>query len=184
MFRSVGPSPSVDIINTVAANLKRQEEPGACETRRHASGLWSWPRPASAQLKRVQAEDSDFERRIWIVAGGKRGEPISRYLNGDMLTAWRLFVAVSAWGEYDSRSYARVLRTAGRPYNVRHAIGQDLCEQGEDLKLVAVGLGLAHARGTRAAHGGKGRRQIPTGAVSADSPETVVNTIPHNNAGG
>jgi integrase len=107
-----------------------------------------------SQLKRVQAEDSDFERRIWIVAGGKRGEPISRYLNGDMLTAWRLFVAVSAWGEYDSRSYARVLRTAGRPngirpYNVRHAIGQDLCEQGEDLKLVAVGLGLSsRARNT------------------------------------
>lgn len=97
-------------------------------------------------LKRMEPGDLDLKRGIVLLPGTKDGEPVSWKLNADQRAAWQLFVNSDAWGDFDSRSYPRVLRTAGwpkdiRPYNVRHSIGQDLVEAGEDYEDVKDALG-------------------------------------------
>ncbi len=154
---------TTEIIRLVVENLKQQEQSKTGRKKRGrlldaktrarfmvmaATGI----RPA--MLKRVQPGDVDLERRTWMVAGAKGGEPIGFYLNDDMLAAWEVFVQADAWGEYDTRSMARVLRTAGwpkgiRPYNARHSIGQDLSEHGTDYRDIADWLGHADPETTR-----------------------------------
>jgi integrase len=152
----------VETIRAVVENLKRQEQSKTGKARGRlldpktrarfmviaATGI----RPS--MLKRVTPDDVDLERRTVTIAAGKGGEPIGFYLNDDMLAAWEVFVEADAWGEYDTRSAARVLRTAGwpahvRPYNARHAVGQDLSEQGEDLQDIADWMGHADPETTR-----------------------------------
>ena len=77
------------------------------------------------------------------------------WLNDDMLAARQLFVGSNAWGWFDTRSFARALRTAGwpagvRPYNMRHSRGQDLIEQGEDYEDVKDWLGHSDVATTKA----------------------------------
>lgn len=147
---------SVTIVQRVEMNLRAQQAAGRLrdgKTRGRfmvmaATGV----RPS--QLVRVQPQDVDVARRTWNVAGAKGGEPITFWLNEDMLTAWKVFIAADAWGRYDTRSMARTLRTAGwpvgvRPYNVRHAVGQDLSERGEDFQDIADWLGHSDVETTR-----------------------------------
>lgn len=108
-----------------------------------------------AQLKRMTRVQLDLHRRTITVEAAKDGEPVSLWLNDDMLAAWKLFDKVEAWGAFDTRSYGRALRRAGypkdvRPYNVRHAVGQDLSEQGEDLEDISKWLGHSDTATTRA----------------------------------
>lgn len=146
----------VSVVIAVEAQLRAQRTAGRLrddKTRARfmvmaATGV----RPAA--LTRVQPQDVDLKRRTWFVAGGKGGEPISFWLNDDMLAAWRIFVRAQAWGAFDTRSMARVLRTAGwppgvRPYAVRHAVGQDLAEQGEDYEDIAAWLGHSDVATTK-----------------------------------
>lgn len=107
-----------------------------------------------SQLKRVERIQVDLERRVWTVTAAKDGEPIGLYLNTDMLFAWRLFAEVEAWGDFDTRSYARRLRAAGwpkdiRPYNARHAVGIDLSELGVDLDDIREWMGHSDVETTR-----------------------------------
>lgn len=149
--RTVAP----EVVVAVARNLAAQEQP---KTKRHARGILRDAKTRArfmvlasmgirpSQLKRITPADVDLARRIVLVPGAKGGEAVGHWLNADMLAAWRLFVAADAWGAFDTRSFARVLRTAGwpkgvRPYNVRHSLGQDLVERGEDYEDVADWLG-------------------------------------------
>ncbi len=153
-----------DVIIQVEANLAQQEIPvrkdkthgrlGDSKTRARfrvmaAMGM----RPAS--LKRVKPVQLDLVRGILMLDGTKGGEPVGLKLNADMRAAWELFVAAKAWGEFDTRSYARTLRTAGwpkgiRPYNVRHSLGQDLAEAGEDYEDIRDVLGHSDVATTKA----------------------------------
>lgn len=96
-----------------------------------------------SQLARLTAADVDLRRRLVMVAGGKGGEPIPLVLNGDQLAAFKAFVAANAWGGFDATKYARLVRAAGwpsdvRPYNARHAVGIELAERGvEDADIQA-----------------------------------------------
>lgn len=106
------------------------------------------------QHMRAQPIDIDLERRIWHLrpAKGDRGGIV--YLNDEMLIAWQLFIAAKAWGTYDRRSYARVLRRCGwpkgvRPYATRHSVGLSLSELGVDLGDIQAHMGHTDINTTR-----------------------------------
>src|SRR5262249_4253436 len=65
-----------------------------------------------AQMKLAQPDDVDLKHGVWWVRQSKGGDPIPVYLSDDMIAAWELFIAVDAWGTYDVRNFARVLRNA------------------------------------------------------------------------
>lgn len=93
-------------------------------------------------LKRAQPEDVDLERRYWNIPAAKDGEPIELWLNGDMVAAWQAFIAADAWGDFNSTEYAKALRAAGwpadiRPYNAKHTFGQDLADLGISRETIA-----------------------------------------------
>lgn len=148
---------TADIITGVEARLRAHEAAGQLpdsKTRARfmvmaATGM----RPA--QLKRMTASDLDLERRVVLIPAAKGGEPVGLWLNDDMLTAWRVFAAVKAWGHFDTRSFGRRIRTAGwpagvRPYNLRHAVGIELGERGIDFRDIADMLGHTDDATTRA----------------------------------
>lgn len=146
-----------DTITAVEAQLRAHEANGQLpdsKTRARFMVIASTGmRPA--QLKRMRPEDVDLERRVALIPGAKGGEPVGLYLNDDMLTAWSVFVAVKAWGRFDTRSWGRVLRHAGwpagvRPYNARHAVGIELGERGVDFRVIADFLGHTDDKTTRA----------------------------------
>jgi site-specific recombinase XerC len=144
-----------DVILMVDENLAKQERPLTkgkphgrmkdAKTRARFRVLSSMGiRPAT--LKRITPAQLDLQRRTLLMDGTKSGEPLHAKLNADMFGAWCLFVSANAWGKFDTRSFARVLRTAGwpkdvRPYNVRHSLGQHLSEEGEDFQDIADWLG-------------------------------------------
>lgn len=108
-----------------------------------------------AQLKRMTPADVDLERRIAFIPSAKGGEPVSLYLNSEMLAAWQTFSQAHAWGHFDTRAYGRAIRAAGwpagvRPYNARHAVGIELGERGVDFRTIADFLGHTHDTTTRA----------------------------------
>ncbi len=86
-------------------------------------------------LKRAQPIDVDLEARRWSIPSAKDGEPIELWLNDDMIAAWHAFIAAEAWGDFKSDDYAKHLRAAGwpadvRPYNAKHTFGQELADLG------------------------------------------------------
>jgi integrase len=123
-------SVSDETINAVAAKLKEQEEKHRlhdAKTRARFLVLAAHAQRPS-EMKRTQPEDVDLERRLWFVRGAKGGYSVIVPLNADQVQAWQFFIQADAWGHYDTRSFARVLRTAGwpkaiRPYNLRHSTG-------------------------------------------------------------
>jgi integrase len=107
-----------------------------------------------AEVMRTIPEDLSLETRVWKVRNAKGGQGPGIYLNDDMLAAWRVFVEADAWGEFNTGSYARVLRTAGwpaglRPYNLRHAVGQAMSAAGIDLADIQAHYGHKHLSTTR-----------------------------------
>lgn len=107
-----------------------------------------------AQLKRATRQDVDLTRGIWWVHATKGGEPIPVFLNADMAAAWRLFIHAKAWGDFDRRNFARVLRRCGwpkgiRPYNLRHATGLTLRQRGADLGDIQDHMGHTDPATTR-----------------------------------
>lgn len=99
-----------------------------------------------AHLKRTARADVDLEQRIWHVKAAKGGNPIALPLNDDMLAAWQAFIAADAWGEFKSDEYAKQLRAAGwpediRPYNAKHTFGIALGEAGVDMRVIADWFG-------------------------------------------
>lgn len=107
-----------------------------------------------AEVMRAEPPDLDLDLRVWQVRNAKGGIGPGIYLNDDMLAAWRLFVEAEAWGAFETSSYARVLRTAGwpaniRPYNLRHSVGHAMSQQGVDLADIQAHYGHAHISTTR-----------------------------------
>lgn len=108
-----------------------------------------------SELMRTQPGDVDLERRVWRTRDGKGGyRPGGLYLTSDLLEAWRTFVSADAWGEFNTGSFAKRLRSAGwppgvRPYQLRHTVGLALSEAGVDLADVSALLGHSRPLTTR-----------------------------------
>lgn len=144
------------IVRKVEQQLRAHETRGwlrDAKTRARFMVLASTGRRKS-ELERAQLEDVDLERRVWLVRDGKGGWSPGIYLNDDMVTAWKVFIAADAWGAWNAGSMARTLRKAGwpkavRPYNMRHAVGLALSEAGIDLSDVQVHMGHTRIATTR-----------------------------------
>lgn len=107
-----------------------------------------------AHLKRAEPADVNLERRYWNIPAAKEGEPIELYLNDDMLAAWRAFIKAEAWGDFKSEEYAKELRAAGwpadvRPYNAKHTFGQDLADLGVSRETIADWYGHTNPETTK-----------------------------------
>lgn len=147
----------LETIRTVVANLVEQERRGRlrdAKTRaRFLVMVTTGQRPA--QIARTRPEDVRLDLGVWYVPAAKGGEPIALPLNSDMRMAWTLFAAEGdAWGRWDSRSFARTLRTSGwpptvKPYNVRHTVGIALSAEGVDLGDIQPFLGHSRLDTTR-----------------------------------
>ncbi len=154
--RTVPIAVSPTLITAVEAKLREHEAKGwlgTSKTRARFMVLASTGKRPS-ELKRARPEDIDLKRRVWIVRDGKGGFSPGVYLNEDMLTAWRLFIAAEAWGWFDTRNLDRRLYKAGWPrgvrvYNLRHSVGLALSEQGEDLADIQAHMGHRSIATTR-----------------------------------
>lgn len=151
-------SVSDETIAEVAMNLRKQEMDGIGRLRdtktraRYLVLATHAQRPAEVQ--RTKPEDVDLERGLWAVRSAKGGINVIVPLNDEQRAAWQLFIAAQAWGAYDTRSFARTLRTAGwpkgiRPYNLRHSTGFALSTRGVDLGDIQGLLGHASPETTR-----------------------------------
>jgi len=154
--RAVARRVSVDVVNTVEANLRAQEARGLLRSQKSRARFLvlaaTGRRPS--ELMRARPEDVDLEQRVWTVRDGKGGWSPGCYLTDDAVVAWRLFIQADAWGLYETSSLARVLRAAGwpagvRPYSLRHTLGQTLSEAGVDLADVGTALGHTRIQTTR-----------------------------------
>jgi integrase len=111
-----------------------------------------------SELMRAQPEDLSLDTTppYWLTRDGKGGRRASALpLNPEMLEAWRVFVAAGAWGRYETSAFARTLRAAGwpadvRPYRLRATVGIELSARGIDLADVAGWLGHTDLDTTRA----------------------------------
>jgi integrase len=147
---------SIATIRTVIARLIKQERNGRlrdAKTRaRFLVMVTTGQRPG--QIARTTAADVMLSQHMWWVPAAKGGEPVPLPLNADMLVAWQLFIAAKAWGTWDSRSFARTLRTSGwpadvRPYQTRHSVGIALSEAGVELGDIQPFLGHSQLQTTR-----------------------------------
>lgn len=95
---------------------------------------------------------ADVRRGVVLVEGGKGGEPIPLVLNSDQRAAFTLLLRArqkgdnGAYLEMDATTYAREVRAAGwptdvRPYNARHAVGIELAERGAEDADIQAQLG-------------------------------------------
>lgn len=169
--RSRPVSVSDDVIATVARNLQAQEQPKSrkgfdvgrgrlkdAKSRARFLVLATHPqRPA--EMQRAKPEDVDLEQRLWFVRGAKNSYNVIVPLNDEQVAAWELFIAADAWGAYDTRSFARVLRTAGwpkgiRPYNLRHSTAVAALLRGISLGDVQGLLGHTSPDTTRRFYAG------------------------------
>ncbi len=152
------PAVSVDdaLILAVDVELQAHEQAGLLrdqKTRARFRVRASTGRRPS-EIMRAQPTDVDLRRRIWTPRDGKGGFTPGIYLTDSMLAAWQLFIQAAAWGPWDTRSMARVLRNCGwpesvRPYNLRHSVGIALSEAGVDLADVQQFMGHRHQATTR-----------------------------------
>ena len=106
------------------------------------------------EIMRAQPNDVDLKARVWVPRDAKGGYCPGVYLNDDQLEAWKLFIAADAWGHYNHASFARVIRNAGwpkdvRPYQARHTTWITASERGVDLSDIQVGAGHKDLRTTR-----------------------------------
>jgi integrase len=107
-----------------------------------------------SEVMRAQPGDVDLRRRVWIARDGKGGFSPGVFLNDDMTAAWEAFIEADAWGTFNTGSFARTLRAAGwpadvRPYNLRHSIGIALSEMGADLADIQQHMGHRRMETTR-----------------------------------
>jgi integrase len=147
------PAPLAVPVKTIQTVAKRLKSAGLMvDYARFVVRATTGQRPAA--LMRAQPSDVDLKRRIWFVRPAKGGTQIPFPLNDEMVTAWRLFAKVNAWGEFDTARAADVLREHGwpadvRPYELRHTFAIDLLLRGADLGDVQGLLGHRQIQTTR-----------------------------------
>lgn len=106
------------------------------------------------EIMRAQPGDVNLKARVWVPRDAKGGYCPGCYLNDDQLAAWKLFITAKAWGPYNHGSFARTIRAAGwpqdvRPYQARHSMWIAASERGVDLADIATGAGHKDSRLTR-----------------------------------
>lgn len=117
-------------------------------------------------LTRTKPEDVDLERRYWNIQAAKDGEPIELWLNNDMVAAWTAFIAADAWGAFNQQEYAKALRAAGwpkdiRPYNAKHSFGQALADLGISRETIGDWYGHSpHSDSTKVYTGSAKLRRV------------------------
>jgi integrase len=123
----------IDTVRQVAVALAKGDEKTYA---RFAVLATTGQRPC--QVMRAQPGDVNLEVGLWVVRSAKGAPAHTITLNTEMVAAWRTFVAVAAWGPYDTTAYGRAVHAAGwprgiRPYNARHSVMIDALEAGVDL---------------------------------------------------
>jgi integrase len=106
------------------------------------------------QIGRARPDDVQLEHGIWLVRNAK-GEPAHTIaLNAQQVSAWRLFIAADAFGEFDTSKYGKRIHAAGwpkgiRPYAARHSLAADAIRRGISLGDLQGLLGHASPETTR-----------------------------------
>lgn len=111
-------------------------------------------RPAVIDRLRQTITAADVRAGVILAPGGKGGEPIPIVLNDDQRAAFKALLRVKDGGAWDASRYARRVRAAGwpanvRPYNARHAVGIELAERGESDDAIQKQLGHVDIRMVR-----------------------------------
>lgn len=106
------------------------------------------------EIMRAQKNDVNLQARVWVPRDAKGGFCPGVYLNDDQLEAWKLFIAADAWGSYNHGNFARVIRNAGwpldvRPYQARHTMWITASERGVPLDVISDGAGHKDGRTTK-----------------------------------
>lgn len=106
------------------------------------------------EIMRAIPSDVNLEQRVWVPRDAKGGFCPGVYLNDEQLAAWTLFAEAAAWGPYNHGNFARVIRAAGwpadvRPYQARHSTWITASELGIDLEDISVGAGHKDTSMTR-----------------------------------
>lgn len=106
------------------------------------------------EIMRAQPGDVNVKARVWVPRDAKGGFCAGVYLNDDQKAAWELFIKTGAWGKYNHGAFARSIRAAGwpadvRPYQARHSTWIAASERGIDLEDIAAGAGHTDPRLTR-----------------------------------
>lgn len=102
--------------------------------------------------------DIDWDGRRVLAHPRRKGTGTAKVwlpVSAVAIKAWRVFVAAEAWGPYETSAFARTLRAAGwpadvRPYRLRSTVGIELSTRGVDLADVAGWLGHSDLDTTRA----------------------------------
>jgi site-specific recombinase XerD len=107
-----------------------------------------------SQMKRMTRDHLKLDQGMVLVPAGKGGKSAVHILTDDMLAAWTLFDRADAYGEYDSTEFARAVRAAGWPkdvriYNTKHSFGMELAEQQVDNEDVQAWLGHTDPKTTK-----------------------------------
>lgn len=106
------------------------------------------------QIMRTLPGDVDLDARIWWVRPAKGGHAVPFPLTDEMIAAWQLFIDAGAWGRWDWRSFAKLLRRHGwpkdiPPKNLRHSFAIDHLRAGTDLGDLQGLLGHSNIQTTR-----------------------------------
>lgn len=195
-------SVSDDLIATVAANLAKQEQPASRKGEKTGRGrlhdaktrarflVLATHAQRPAELARALPADVDLDRRLWFVRGAKGSHNVVIPLSDQQVAAWQLFIAAEAWGKWDSRSWARTLRTAGwpngiRPYNLRHSTAVSALQRGIDLGDVQGLLGHTSPETTRRFYAGVQIERLAeaTAALDGRFPAGVFAKKPEGTGG-
>lgn len=139
------------MVQQVAASLlkgKRHNEGygGDCALGRARFLVLATTGQRPTQVMRAEPGDVDLTRKLWYVRAAKGGVSTVFPLDAEALKAWKVFITAEAWGPFNSRSFAKLLRRHGwpvgvRPYQLRHTLAIDMILGGADMSDVQAALG-------------------------------------------
>lgn len=154
-FREPPPAPRGRDLAQLAAAIKTLRNPK--QRARAAVLLWTGIR-GNSELAAMSPAHLDLDAAVCFVPSGKGGTKLRTVpLNAAGVEAWREFVKVDAWGQYDKnalrKSLGRACERLGladvRTYDLRHSLATAYLKIGADLADVQDLLGHTTARMTR-----------------------------------